>query len=309
MEMPGRHEFINPVLEVLRSKGGAAPLREISALIIDSMGLSDLADIPHAGDSIRSEIYYRVSWAIQTLQHSQLVKNTGGFGGGSATWELTADGSRSNVENPYDLYREYRRATRKSKARNTDRTSDDIDETPQEQEDDASSDDADYAPTEDDWKEDLLAEIRNLSPDGFERLCQRILGALGFEDVLVTGKSGDGGIDGVATLRQLGVLSSRVYFQCKRYSANNPVTPEQVRGFRGALSEKGQGSRGLFITTGRFTKQAEETAFGSGGIPIDIIDGDRLADRMRALELGGVETKVFMIDRAFFRQFSEGAKH
>jgi len=46
---------------------------------------------------------------------------------------------------------------------------------------------------------------------GFERMAQRILREAGFVDVTVTGKSGDGGIDGVGTYR-LSLVSFPVVF-------------------------------------------------------------------------------------------------
>ena len=67
-----------------------------------------------------------------------------------------------------------------------------------------------------DWKSDLLQILtKKLSPDGFERLTQRFLREAGFKEVRVTGRVGDGGIDGVGILRN-GLLSEAVLFQCKR---------------------------------------------------------------------------------------------
>jgi Restriction endonuclease len=66
------------------------------------------------------------------------------------------------------------------------------------------------------WKDQLIARLLQLPPDGFERLAQRILREAGFVNVTVTGKSGDGGIDGAGTYR-LSLVSFPVYFQCKRY--------------------------------------------------------------------------------------------
>jgi len=66
------------------------------------------------------------------------------------------------------------------------------------------------------WKNQLIARLLQLPPDGFERLAQRILREAGFVNVTVTGKSGDGGIDGAGTYR-LSLVSFPVYFQCKRY--------------------------------------------------------------------------------------------
>jgi restriction system protein len=69
-----------------------------------------------------------------------------------------------------------------------------------------------------------------LKPDAFERLAQRILREAGFTKVQVTGKSGDGGIDGIGILR-VNLVSFVVLFQCKRYK--NSVGSGSVRDFRG----------------------------------------------------------------------------
>ena len=82
------------------------------------------------------------------------------------------------------------------------------------------------------WKDTLIARLLTLPPGGFERLSQRILREAGFVNVAVTGKSGDGGIDGVGVYR-LSLVSFPVYFQCKRYKGT--VTAGAVRDFRGGI--------------------------------------------------------------------------
>jgi restriction system protein len=132
------------------------------------------------------------------------------------------------------------------------------------------------------WQEALLNELKKISPDAFERLCQRILRESGFIRVEVTGRSGDGGIDGKGMVRIGGFLSFYVIFQCKRYSGN--VSSEQVRNFRGAM--QGRADRGLFITTGGFTVDAKKEASRDGVSPIDLIDGNQLVEKMKELGLG-----------------------
>src|ERR1700730_13248572 len=69
------------------------------------------------------------------------------------------------------------------------------------------------------WKEKLLDSVLAIKPDAFERLCQRLLRESGFAKVEITGRSGDGGIDGVGVLR-LNPLSFHVLFQCKRWKGS-----------------------------------------------------------------------------------------
>lgn len=104
----------------------------------------------------------------------------------------------------------------------------------------------------------------------------------GFFQVEVTGKSGDGGIDGKGIVRVSGLLSFHVIFQCKRYKGS--VTPSQIRDFRGAM--QGRADKGLIITTGRFTREAIKEATRDGAPPIDLIDGELLCDKLKELKLG-----------------------
>lgn len=83
------------------------------------------------------------------------------------------------------------------------------------------------------WEDQPTQRLLSLPPDGFERLAQRILREAGFVNVIVTGKSGDGSIDGVGTYRPT-LVSFRVYFQCKRY--RGAVGAGAVRDFRGAMA-------------------------------------------------------------------------
>jgi restriction system protein len=139
-----------------------------------------------------------------------------------------------------------------------------------------------------------------MPPDAFERLCQRLLRESGFIQVEVTGKSGDGGIDGRGVVRIGGLLSFHVIFQCKRYQGS--VSSPTVRDFRGAMV--GRADKGLLITTGSFTKDAKQEAQRDGAPPIDLIDGEALAQKIKELRIGvEVRTKMteeVIIDKLFF---------
>ncbi|MCY1541063.1 Restriction endonuclease [compost metagenome] len=83
------------------------------------------------------------------------------------------------------------------------------------------------------------------------------------------------------------MLSFHVIFQCKRYRGS--VTPSQIRDFRGAM--QGRADKGLFITTGKFTRDAVKEATRDGAPPIDLIDGEILCEKLKELKLG-IETKL-----------------
>jgi restriction system protein len=134
---------------------------------------------------------------------------------------------------------------------------------------------------EESWKDVLLAVLRKMPSDAFERLAQRLLREAGFIKVEVTGRSGDGGIDGLGVLR-VNLLSFQVLFQCKRYQGI--VGASAVRDFRGAMV--GRCDKGLIITTGTFSTDATREATRDGAPAIDLIDGDLLCDLLKQLKLG-----------------------
>ena len=150
------------------------------------------------------------------------------------------------------------------------------------------------------WREQLLTVLLKMAPSAFERLTQRLLRESGFIQVEVTGRSGDGGIDGKGIMRLGGLLSFHVIFQCKRYSGS--VSVSQVRDFRGAMV--GRADKGLLITTGNFTKDAINEATRDGAPAIDLIDGDQLIDKLKELSLGvqtrRVEVEQIEIDQNWF---------
>lgn len=131
------------------------------------------------------------------------------------------------------------------------------------------------------WQEKLIEVLLGLEPGAFERLSQRLLREQGFVSVMVTGRSGDGGIDGRGVLR-VKLLSFQMSFQCKKYRGN--VGASAIRDFRGAMV--GRSDKGLLITTGRFTAEAIKEANRDGAPPIDLVDGEQLCVMLKELDLG-----------------------
>jgi restriction system protein len=154
-------------------------------------------------------------------------------------------------------------------------------------------------PTPVSYRQQLLEILRGLAPSGFERFCQRLLRESGFQEVSVTGRSGDGGIDGIGILQVGPLVSFKVLFQCKRYLGS--VSPGQVRDFRGAM--QGRADKGIIITTGGFTSDAKKEAVRDGVPPIELVDGEKLVSMLEGLELGLLPIKSFRVHEAFFEQF------
>ena len=154
-----------------------------------------------------------------------------------------------------------------------------------------------------DWRADLLNRLADVSPTAFEHLSGALLLAAGFDDVEVTGRGGDGGIDGIGVYRPSGLISFQTAFQCKRYKGS--VGASTVRDFRGSFV--GRSDRGIVITTGTFTRDARAEAARPGAHPIDLIDGEALCDLLKQHKLG-VQTQMVeevAIDDSYFAQFED----
>ena len=146
---------------------------------------------------------------------------------------------------------------------------------------------------EESWRTKLHQILtQDLSPDAFERLIKRMLRESGFVQVEVTGRTGDGGIDGKGIVKVGGLLSFHVLFQCKKYQGS--VSSGAIRDFRGALI--GRADKGLFVTTGTFTRDAAREATRDGATPIDLMDGDQLSDKLKELHLGIKTEMVESVD-------------
>ncbi|MGO9096523.1 MAG: restriction endonuclease [Bryobacteraceae bacterium] len=158
--------------------------------------------------------------------------------------------------------------------------------------------------TPNDYRNRLLTLLLSLPPEGFERLCQRLLRESGFVQVVVTGRSRDGGIDGYGTLQMNPLVSFKVLFQCKRYS--KAVASSEVRDFRGAM--QGRADKGIILTTGTFTADARREAGRDGAPAIELVDGDKLINMFQELELGLTPVQTFEIDLAFFQEFQKSTE-
>lgn len=276
MEPPKYQEFFNPILDALKELGGSATVQELDEKVAEVMKLSaEMTDYTKPGERV-PVVRYRLTWARSYLKKVGLVDNSS-----RGVWSLTAVGKATSYVDPKEVRRKVA-AMRKAVV-------------PEDDESDGLGEDEDY-----DWKVHLLDELRAMKPDAFERLCQRILRESGFIQVEVTGRSGDGGIDGHGIVRLAGLLSFPVIFQAKRYT--NTVSPSEVRAFRGAMV--GRADKGLFITTGTFTTSARAEATRDGAPPIDLVDGDDLAEKLKELKLG-ISTKMVEnveVDADWFKQ-------
>jgi restriction system protein len=264
MDIPTFDRLMNPMLEAMHQLGGSGSIDEINEKTIEILSLPDeIIDIPHGENSARSEVEYRLAWTRTYLKKFGLLENSV-----RGVWALSKTSGDPMVVDPREVIKIVREIDKRGKEQERK-----IDQGhPEEMET------TDHLQWEDELKSLLLA----LEPSQFERLAQRLLRECGFTQVDVTGRSGDGGIDGKGIIKIAGLVSFHAMFQCKRYK--DSVTPSNIRDFRGAL--QGRADKGIFITTGFFTKDAKKEAHRDGAPPIDLIDGDDLVNMLKELSLG-----------------------
>jgi restriction system protein len=269
LSVPTFDSMLLPTIQALQILGGSGTTEEIYEKVAQLLSLPDeVLEILH-GNISKSEVEYRLAWSRTYLKKYGLLQNSS-----RGVWSLASTSIKLDSLDAKEIVKTVR-DTEKNKAKLSNSTNEVIDsiETIEELA----------------WHQQLHKTLLTLEPSAFERLVQRLLRESGFIQVQVTGKSGDGGIDGVGIARINGFLSFHVLFQCKRYQGS--VTAGQIRDFRGAM--QGRTDKGLFITTGTFTRDAIKEATRDGAPPIDLIDGEQLVQRLKELGLG---VKITMIE-------------
>jgi restriction system protein len=274
MAVPKYDDLFNPLLKAIHELGGSASVIEIEEKVADLLNLSD-GDINEIHRGNRTKLSYRLAWARNYLKRYGLLYNST-----RGIWILTPKGQSVTTVNKQVVNKFVKTANNiEKKIEFHEEHTQDLDK----------------------WKDEALEIIKNILPPDFERLCQRILREAGFVQVRVTGKSGDGGIDGVGMIKIAGFLTFRVIFQCKRYQGS--ITSQQIREFKGTMV--GRADKGLFITTGSFTRDAKDEASRDGSIPIDLVDGGELVEKMKELRLGVIvkSEEIIEIDKNWFESF------
>lgn len=274
--------YFGPLLNALRGLGGSAKADEAVDRVAADLKLSDAVlneTLPSGGSRFRNQ----VAWARFYLVREGLVDSSK-----HGVWSLTNKGLETTLtaEQSRQVFLKWVKIfqeQRKLKGR----------ELAAEQVAEGTG------AVSKDYREEVLAILMKLPPEGFERLAQRILREAGFTQVTVTGQSGDGGIDGFGTLQVNPLVSFKVLFQCKRYAKSVP--PSHVRDFRGAMA--GRADKGIIVTTGTFTAEARREATRDGAPPIELIDGEKLLDMLEKLELGLKPVTTYEVEHSFFKEF------
>ncbi|MEO6150919.1 MAG: restriction endonuclease [Mucilaginibacter sp.] len=258
-------DLFNPVLTALHKLGGSGSVDEIEEQTATLLKLTDeqVSEI-HRGNT--SKFNYRLAWTRNYLKRYGLIENSS-----RGVWSLTEQGLVTTSVDKEVVKRKVVSEDRQLRLKQNTQTNEVIEDSFEDEEIQKYS-----------WQEQLIENLQSIEPAAFERLCQRLLRELGFQNVEVTGKTNDGGIDGKGLLKIGGVLSFHVIFQAKRYKGS--VSSSIVRDFRGAMV--GRADKGLIITTGTFTREAKKEAQRDGTPPIDLMDGNDLAEKLKELKLG-----------------------
>ncbi|MFT7035235.1 MAG: restriction system protein [Cyclobacteriaceae bacterium] len=258
-------DLFNPTLEALINLGGSGSVGEIEEQVTSILNLSEKA-INEIHRESTSKLTYRLAWARNYLKKFELLENSS-----RGVWALTELGQKTPQVNQEKVRKA---VVKKDKEERSNKT---LKPKGQPNLEDKTAEIEEF-----DWQDNLIETMRGIHPDQFERLCQRLLRELGFVNVEVTGRTNDGGIDGKGIIKLGGVLSYHVVFQAKRYQGS--VSSSVIRDFRGAMS--GRADKGLVLTTGSFTREAKKEATRDGATPIDLIDGNEFAERLKELRLG-----------------------
>jgi len=274
MAVPTYDNLYNPLIQALKELGGSGSVSEIEEKVAEILNLSE-EDISEIHRNNTTKLSYRLAWTRNYLKRYGLLENSS-----RAVWALTPVGIHIGKVDKAEVNKRVKSLDKK---------------TIKEEDNDETPDDELL------WQEQYIEELQGLSPKGFEHVCQRMLRESGFVQVEVTGRSGDGGIDGRGIIKIGGLLSFHIIFQCKRYVGS--VSSQQIRDFRGAMV--GRADKGLFITTGTFTRDARQEATRDGAPPVDLIDGEELVQKLKELRLGVKveQEEVVEVDKEWFKAF------
>lgn len=280
-------QWFGPLLDALRELGGSGKPHEVSDKIAEKLNLSDEI-LNQTISSGESRFHNQVCWARQYLSWEGYLDTSI-----RGVWKLSQTGTSKELtsEEATKIFQKWNRINRNNKEQKEKSTN-----TPEDDEDISES-----SSISENYKSQVLSFLRTMSPQNFEKFCLYLLRVNGFEDLEVTGQSHDEGIDGKGILRINPVVSFNVLFQAKRYKEGNNIARNQIGDFRNAVM--GRAEKGIFITTSKFTKEAEKEANREGVLKIELVDSERIIQMMEEAELGLKPITTYEVDKGFFSQY------
>lgn len=308
MAVPKYNEFFSPVLRALET-GEIKHVSEIRKFALDYLNVSEEDRKAMLPSNTQRLVDNRVNWSITYLRKANLIERVA-----RGKYKVTNTGLRVLHEKKdhvelkdlyqFDSFRQFINTdTMSEEKKDLSKPSvlEDLQEgTPQD------NLNASMEQINKELSANLLSEIMERSPAFFEKMVVQLLLKMGYgsalEDGFVTGCSGDEGIDGIIREDKLGFSS--IYIQAKRWSEDKAIGRPEIQKFVGALA--GQGAqKGLFITTGTFTKEARSYVEKQLSTKVVLVDGEKLTKLMIEYNLGvSVETvyTIKKIDTDFFSE-------
>ncbi len=308
MAVPKYNEFFSPVLRALET-GEIKHVSEIRKFALDYLNVSEEDRKAMLPSNTQRLVDNRVNWSITYLRKANLIERVA-----RGKYKVTNTGLRVLHEKKdhvelkdlyqFDSFRQFINTdTMSEEKKDLSKPSvlEDLQEgTPQD------NLNASMEQINKELSANLLSEIMERSPAFFEKMVVQLLLKMGYgsalEDGFVTGCSGDEGIDGIIREDKLGFSS--IYIQAKRWAEDKAIGRPEIQKFVGALA--GQGAqKGLFITTGTFTKEARSYVEKQLSTKVVLVDGEKLTKLMIEYNLGvSVETvyTIKKIDTDFFSE-------
>lgn len=302
MAIPSIQTVQLPLLKLLSDQKEHA-LREVIEKLESQFGLSEDDKKQTTPVGLRRTIYTRVSWAVSQLRHAGLLENTR-----LGVFKITSRGLTVLEQNPAKIdnnllkqFPEFLEYIGAAKDEGEGAATKESIETSMEKAPVEILEES-YQKMRRDLADRLLDEVKSCTPAFFEKLVVKLLVKMGYggsekDAGQAIGGSGDGGVDGVIKEDPLGL--DVIYIQAKRYDGN--VNPRLIREFAGALQGH-RAKKGIFITTGKYSKEAEKFP-SSIENKIILIDGNRLAELMIDYNIGVAPEKSYetkRIDQEFF---------
>lgn len=304
MAVPKFFEFFVPTLKALNEKSPMM-VKKLRAAVADNMGLTD-ADKAELLPSGKQPTYAnRIYWSLQYLKNAGLISAVS-----RGEYTITEEGRRAFLQDSniidlhyldrYDSFRKFHgNSGHSNDLQLSSTTTEEI--TPLESMETA------YNVIRTELSKSLIQAIMDCTPDFFEHLVIDLLIAMGYgydanEAGLVVGRTGDGGIDGIINEDKLGF--SQVYVQAKRWEMDHTVGRPDVQAFAGALLGKGA-TKGLFITTGQFSRAAKEYVVDQKAVRVVLVDGEELARLMIDYGVGVSTQRNFSIKQIDTDYFDE----
>jgi restriction system protein len=305
MAIPDFQSLMLPALRYVADKSTEVPVREISGALAEVFKLTpdELSRLIPSGRA--PQFYNRVQWAITHLRKAGLFATPR-----RACVTITARGREVLAQKPervdlrllskFEEFKEFRTRKRES-GNDSDGLEESLSKTPLE------IIESGHQTLQSALATDLLDRVKLCDPAFFEQLVVELLLKMGYggsraDAGKAIGRSGDGGVDGIIKEDRLGL--DTIYLQAKRWT-DKPVGRPDVQQFAGALAGHGA-TKGIFITTSEFTRDARDYASGLRNVKLVLIDGEDLAGLMIDHNLGVATTATYEVKRIDSDYFAEG---